>query len=201
MGIDGHEGKVISLNTRATVLMTLDGNPLRLPNSLVFKSVTLNYTRNAGRRFDFVVGAGVNEDLVAAQEIGVDTLRGLTGVLEDPPAWATITALADSSVSVRFFAWVDQTKFDYGKVKGEAIRLVKLALESAGMDLPEPIHRVRIEREVGAAPERATEKREPARERGAATDLSRDKSLDKQIEEETRKSRDRNLLTEDAPPE
>ena len=37
--IDNREGKVISVNSRATVLMTLDGNHLQLPNSLVFKSV------------------------------------------------------------------------------------------------------------------------------------------------------------------
>lgn len=205
--IDGHEGKVISLNTRATVLMTLDGNHLRLPNSLVFKSVTLNYTRNAERRFDFVVGVGVNEDLVAAQSIGVDTLDSLTGVLKEPPPWATITALADSSVSVQFFAWVDQTRFDFAKVKGEAIRLVKTALESAGMDLPEPIHRVRIEGNVEAASERTRGARvDEARDRARASqlspkDLSPDRSLDRQIVEESEKARDTNLLSGDAPPE
>ncbi len=38
--IDGNEGLVIALNSRATILMTLDGNHLRLPNALVFRSVT-----------------------------------------------------------------------------------------------------------------------------------------------------------------
>ena len=35
--IEGHEGRVIRLTSRATILMTLDGNHLRIPNSTVFK--------------------------------------------------------------------------------------------------------------------------------------------------------------------
>ena len=40
--IDGQEGTVVALTSRATVLMTPDGNHLRLPNALVFRSVMLN---------------------------------------------------------------------------------------------------------------------------------------------------------------
>ncbi len=49
--IEGNEGRVVRLTSRATVLMTLDGNHLRIPNAIVFKSVILNYTRNSERRF------------------------------------------------------------------------------------------------------------------------------------------------------
>ena len=77
--IDGNEGVVVSMTSRATILMTLDGNHLRLPNALVFRSVTLNYTRNPSRRFEFDVGIGVGEDLVTAQHIGTTELSRLPG--------------------------------------------------------------------------------------------------------------------------
>jgi small-conductance mechanosensitive channel len=48
--IDSYEGKIIALNSRTTILMTGEGNHLQLPNSLVFKSVLLNYSRNPQRR-------------------------------------------------------------------------------------------------------------------------------------------------------
>ena len=51
--VDTHEGKVVALTSRVTVLMTVDGNHLQLPNALVFKSVLLNYSRNPKRRFEF----------------------------------------------------------------------------------------------------------------------------------------------------
>ncbi len=142
--INGNEGLVVALTSRATILMTLDGNHLRLPNALVFRSVTLNYTRNPSRRFEFEVGIGVNEDLLLAQEIGISELTSTEGVIIKPPPRSLITALGDSNVQVRFHGWVNQRSHDFGLVKSEAIRRVKLALEAAGMDMPEPIYRVQL---------------------------------------------------------
>jgi small-conductance mechanosensitive channel len=147
--IAGNEGLVISMTSRATILMTLDGNHLRLPNALVFRSVTLNYTRNPSRRFEFDIGVGVNEDLVLAQRLGVAQLERLGGVMKQPPPRAYIAALGDSNVQVRFQGWVDQRTNEFLLVKSEAIRQVKLALERQGMDMPEPIYRVQINRRNG----------------------------------------------------
>jgi len=158
--IDGNEGVLVSLTSRATTLMTLDGNHLRLPNALVFRSVILNYTRNPKRRFSFDVGIGVNEDLVKAQQIGIDELRSLDGIIAEPPPRAFIAALGDSNVQVRFQGWMDQKEHDFLLIKSEAIRRVKLAMDAAEMDMPEPIYRVQLrqgatEKIAGAATPKA----------------------------------------------
>lgn len=142
--IDGHAGSVIALTSRATILMTPDGNHLRLPNALVFRSVILNYTRNPTRRFEFDVGIGVQEDLLLAQSLGVDELNALEGVIDKPAPRAFIVSLGDSSVQVRYLGWVDQRHHDYWLVRSEAIRRVKTALEAADMDLPEPTYRLHL---------------------------------------------------------
>lgn len=142
--IGGHRGSVISLTSRATILMTLDGNHLRLPNAFVFSSVMLNYTRNPSRRLEFDVGVGVQEDLLEAMSLGIQTLTGLDGVMLKPPPRAFIESLADSNVQIRYFAWVDQRTHDFLSVRSEAIRTVKLALEAADMDMPEPIYRLQL---------------------------------------------------------
>ena len=143
--IDGFEGKVVRLTSRATVLMTLDGNHIRIPNGRVFKGVILNYTRNPRRRFDFTIGVSADADLAAAQEIGVGVLQRMPGVLDDPAPSSAIVEVGDSSVPIRFFGWVDQRVTDFGRAQSEAIRLVKEAIEAAGIELPEPIYRVRTE--------------------------------------------------------
>lgn len=149
--IGEHEGIVMALNSRATVLMTRDGNHLRLPNAMVFRSVILNYTRNPNRRFAFDVGVGVQEDLVAAQSIGLAELAKVDGVLAQPPPRALIVGLGDSNVQLRFRGWMDQRSHDFEAVKSEAIRRTKLALEAAGMDMPEPIYRVQLSGAVESA--------------------------------------------------
>jgi small conductance mechanosensitive channel len=143
--IDGFEGKVVRLTSRATVLMTLDGNHIRVPNGRVFKAVILNYSRNPRRRFDFAVGVAADADLAEAQDVGVGVLQRMPGVLDDPAPSSAIVELGDSSVPVRFFGWVDQQETNFGRARSEAIRLVKEALEAAGIELPEPTYRVRTE--------------------------------------------------------
>ena len=142
--VDSYEGKVVSLSTRNTVMMTLDGNELRLPNATVFKAVLLNFTHNPRRRFSFQLGVAYAEDLRAAQDLGVATMAAMQGVLADPGPSASIERVGDSAVTINYYAWVDQRQTDFVKARSEAIRLVKTALEDAGMDLPEPIYRVQL---------------------------------------------------------
>lgn len=149
--LDDREGKVVRLTSRATILMTLDGNHLRIPNAAVFKGVILNYTRNPRRRFSFVVGVGTGEDLLEAQRLGTEAISAIDGVLADPAPMAQVEELGDSSVSVRFFGWVDQRETDFIKARSEALRRVKVTLEEADMDLPEPIYRImQVEASRGA---------------------------------------------------
>ena len=44
--INGDIGKVIRLTSRATILLSFDGNHIRIPNATVFKSRVINYTQN-----------------------------------------------------------------------------------------------------------------------------------------------------------
>lgn len=188
--IEGHEGKVIRLTSRATILMTLDGNHLRVPNAQVFKGVMLNYTRNPKRRFSFVVGVGTGEDLAAALRLGIETLREVPGVIVEPAPWAQIEELGESSVLVRFFGWVDQREVNFILVRSDAVRRVKEALETAGMDLPEPIYRLRLE---GGPPAASATRREAEPERAGpgpssaptpAPDLTAEDAIDRQIDQE-----------------
>ena len=71
-------------------------------------------------------------------------MAAMQGVLADPGPSASIEAVGDSAVTINYFAWVDQRQTDFVKARSEAIRLVKTALEDAGMDLPEPIYRVQL---------------------------------------------------------
>ena len=143
--IDTSEGHVIRLTSRATVLMTLEGNHLRIPNSTVFKAIILNFTRNPQRRFEFDLGVDSADDPLAAMGVGLGAIRALPFVLGDPPSHAIIQAVGDSSIVLRFFAWVDQEATEFLKGRSLAIQAAKSALEDAGYELPEPIYRIRVE--------------------------------------------------------
>ena len=150
--IDDLEGRVIRLTSRATVLMTLDGNQLRIPNGQVFKAVILNYTRNPQRRFDFDLGVDADDDPTAALKLGRDTLAGLPFVLAEPPPEARIEEVGDSNIVLKFLGWIDQGEADFFKARTRAIATLKVALEEAGFALPEPIYRLRFDSRSATIP-------------------------------------------------
>lgn len=216
--IDGRQGKVVRLTSRATILMTLDGNHLRIPNAQVFKGVILNYSRNPLRRFDFSVGVGAGEDLEAAQSLGVEALLGVEGVLGEPAPWSQVENLGDWSVILRYYAWVDQRRASFVKVRSRAVNRVKATLEEAGVDLPEPIYRLVFPGGEGmpsAAPRPAAEARAPAAPAGekprpekpsvevveSVTDVSAGDAIDRQIADERAAPGEEDLLDPRAPRE
>lgn len=166
--IDSYEGRVIRLTSRATILMTLDGNHLRIPNSTVFKAVILNYTTNPQRRFDFVLGIDADDDPTAARRLGRETLAGLDFVLDQPAPEARIEEVGDSNIVIRFLGWIDQGQADWYKAKSRAIAAVKTALESAGFAIPEPIYRLRFDARTTPLPFENVAERAPKAESAPA---------------------------------
>lgn len=193
--IEGFRGKVIRLTTRDTVLMTLEGNHLRIPNRTIIGSTMLNYTRNPLRRLDFAVGVSVEQDLVAVRELGLETLDQIPAVLEDPAPWVVVEELGDSSVNMRFFAWIDQNQSDYLKSKSEAIRLVKEKFDEVDIEMPEPIYRVHLMNHASVQAEELPEKiKGPSRKSTARIDTAVDRSIDEQIERVERDETEEDLL-------
>jgi len=209
--IDNLEGRVIRLTSRATILMTLEGNHLRIPNSQVFKAVILNYTRNPQRRFDFELGVDADDDPRAAMALGIEVLGDLRFVLENPAPAARIVNVGDSNIVIQFFGWIDQREADWFKSRSLAIAGVKDALEEAGFALPEPIYRLRFDGRtdplpIGRSPRERDEprKRRKVREASAeAEDIRPESEISELVEAErsTDPASSRDLLDEGRPVE
>ncbi len=141
--INNQEGIVVRLTSRATILMTLDGNQLRIPNAEVFKATILNYTKNPERRFTFELGVDANDDPLAAIKVGIDAICQLGFALDKPKVTAVIKEVGDSNIILQFQVWVNQLEADFSKARSIAIRETKHALEDEGFSLPEPIYQLR----------------------------------------------------------
>ncbi len=142
--LGGQLGRVSRLTSRATILVTPEGNHVRIPNATVFKAEMINYSRNPQRRFEFDVGVDVELELSPVQGLAERVVGAIDGVLEDPAPFCLVTNLGDSSVILRIYGWVDQTHYDFGRVRSEAIRCVKEAFDEADIVMPEPIYSIKM---------------------------------------------------------
>ncbi len=164
-------GYVQRLTSRTTVLMTLDGNQLQIPNSTVFKSTIRNFTSNPNRREDFIVGIGYDDSIPLAQEVALKVLTEHPAVLAEPEPWVLVDNLGPSTVNLRVYFWLDGGQNSWLKVKSSVIRLVKRAFQDSEISLPDEArevvfpHGVPVRIMEGG---RAVEPSEPARAKPTA---------------------------------
>lgn len=196
--IDTHEGKIVALTSRATMLMTLDGNELRLPNALVFKAVILNFSTNPRRRFDFRVTIDSNASIRTSHALALTQIRSVEGVLEDPgPSWGVLE-YTPGGIVLQFFGWVDQRTSDLGKVRTESIRRVKAEFGRAGIEQPRTVQHVVMSRESAQA-QPSAQGLEPVH---GDADTSVNRDIDQQLAEAQQQMDDgRNLLTAEEKPQ
>lgn len=203
--INGDEGKVIRLTSRATILLSWDGNHIRIPNSTVFKSRIVNYSANAERRFVFDIGINPGSDMAAAVQIAKETLIALPFTLKSPAPDAWIDAIGDSTVTLRLIGWVDQRVTSLLSARSEAIRLTITALAEAGIDMPEPTYRL-LGQPAAALPDTppgpAVPKSVPMdAEAVLNTEATAEQELEAIVNEERRERGNEDLLTRNAPTE
>ena len=143
--INGDQGKVIRLTSRATILLSFDGNHIRIPNATVFKSRIINFSQNRERRFTFTIGIDSAADLGATRDLALDTIQALPFVLKEPAANAWIGEITDAGIEVILVGWIDQEETSMVLARGEALRLVKRAIEGSGVSLPNTTYTLQME--------------------------------------------------------
>ncbi|MCX7560950.1 mechanosensitive ion channel [Sulfitobacter sp. F26204] len=159
--IEGDTGKVIRLTSRATILLSFDGNHIRIPNATVFKSRIVNFSRNAERRFTYSLSVASDADLDKARRIALDVMNDLPFVLETPEAAAWVESVDDFWITLSMAAWINQNETNITLARSEAIRLTQAAYDAAGIAAPVPSYRIETHAGVKSATTQNRENDEP----------------------------------------
>lgn len=131
-------GTVEAIETRATFIRTYDGRRAIIPNSDVYTKSVAVISAYDMLRSEYDVGIGYGDDLGRAKQIALDAVRGVDGVLSDPPPDALVWDLAESSKNIRLRWWTAPKRGDVLRVRDAVLQSVAEALSAAGVDLPFP---------------------------------------------------------------
>lgn len=195
-------GNVVRLTSRDTVLMTGEGNHLRIPNSTMITSVMTNYSRNPLRRFDFTLAISAKADVLKARHLAMTILQQMKGILTEPPVQILITDIRDNTVELHFMAWINQHESDFAKARSEALRLVKSGFDQAQIKMPEPVSHVQlVDQPTILEPQNDTNSVEKTDDNMTAApvdpgnvDIAADATMKKQLANELQRSDEENLL-------
>ncbi len=140
--VAGHTGIVQNLNTRSSVLLTLDGNHVQIPNATVYKSTIKNYSSIPSRRAEFTVGIGYNSSTAKAQSLIAQILHNHPAVLDQPEPLVLVNDLGEATVNLQIYYWFDSATYSPIKINSALLRLTKNVLLENGIELPDAAREV-----------------------------------------------------------
>lgn len=137
LDVGGKMGVVQSMNTRSTILVSLEGNHIQIPNATVFKSTIVNYSAAPKRRETLDVGIGYDAPISDVQGILLDVLKRHEAVLGEPEPVVLVESLGVSTVNLKAYFWFDGHAVSSLKLTSSLLRLMKTTLLDAGVSMPD----------------------------------------------------------------
>jgi small conductance mechanosensitive channel len=143
--VGSYAGVVRDIDLRTVLVRTFDGLDVYVPNRSVLENPIVNYTISPVRRLTVPVGVGYDSDLGAVQRCLVDAVRGVDGVLADPPPAAWVTGFGPSSIDVSVLVWFAVATHGVWQVQSDTAVAIKAALDAAGVTIPFPQQTVSVD--------------------------------------------------------
>lgn len=132
----GQMGTVDRIELFHTYLKTPDNRVVIIPNSAVMGGSIVNFSREATRRVDLVIGISYDADIRLAKQIMEEIIAADERILKDPACTIAVSELADSSVNFVVRPWVKAA--DYWTVRADVLEKVKYAFDERGVGIPYP---------------------------------------------------------------
>jgi len=142
---DQTSGTVTQITTRYTVLRTLTGVEVIIPNEYLVNNIVRNLSFTDTRvRVAVSVQVAYRADLEQAMALMVDAARQLPRVLADPAPGVLITGFSDSGINLELGFWVADPEAGTGNVRSEISLAIWKSFRENGIEIPFPQREVRI---------------------------------------------------------
>jgi small-conductance mechanosensitive channel len=149
IAVQGFEGTVEHIASRATLIKTYDGKRVIIPNADIYTSpVTVN-TAFPVRRDQLDFGIGYNDDLARAARFIVEAVRGVEGVVAEPAPDVVPVEFRDGDVLVRARWWTDSQRTHVVHTRARVVDAVLQAFRANQVDLPFPTQIVLLHDRTG----------------------------------------------------
>ena len=136
--VNGFEGTVERIETRATIIRQYNGKRIVVPNSEIYTNSVKVITANDLIRSQYDIGVGYDQDREKAISILKETIEKTEGVTQEKPVDVLPWDQADSWLTVRVRWWTNSDRSDVVKTFSRVINNTQNAMDEAGIDLPFP---------------------------------------------------------------
>ena len=146
---DQTSGTVMQITTRYTVLRTLSGVEVIIPNEYLVNNIVRNLSFTDTRvRVAVSVQVAYRADLEQAMALMADAAQRPSRVLADPAPGVLITGFAESGVNLELGFWVADPETGTGNVRSEISLAIWKSFRENGIEIPFPQREVRLLRDA-----------------------------------------------------
>jgi len=133
-------GTVTKLNLRNTIIRTVTGQIVYVPNKSVFEKPLENFTTTGERRIDLSCGISYGDDLEKARDIATKAVDKLEHVKSHKGIEFYFDEFGSSSINFKIRFWVAFSKNpDFWDARSEAIIAISKAFDAHDIMIPFPI--------------------------------------------------------------
>ena len=133
-------GTVTKLNLRNTIIRTVTGQIVYIPNKKVFENPLENFTVTGERRIDLSCGVSYGYDLEKARDVATEAVDKLEHVLSNRGIEFYFEEFGGSSINFKIRFWVAfSTNPDFWSARSEAIIAITKAFDANDIMIPFPI--------------------------------------------------------------
>lgn len=133
-----YAGQVVETNARVTVIDSVDGERIYVPNHLILRDDIVNLTERRARRTTLIAGLEYGTPLADARELLLAAVREADGVLDRPAPQVWIQEFNDSTIDFALRFWHAPDIESMWRVRSEVAITAKEHLDAAGMTIAFP---------------------------------------------------------------
>lgn len=136
---DGTFGYVRKFFSRATLIETIDGKEVIVPNEEFIIKQVVNWTlTNSKARITINLGVSYGSDIEKARELALEATRAHPRCLDDPAVVCWLDSFGDSSVNFILYFWVDDVNAGFRNVKSEVMFNIWNKFKENNIEIPFP---------------------------------------------------------------
>ncbi|WP_341953716.1 mechanosensitive ion channel domain-containing protein [Salinibacterium sp. TMP30] len=143
-----HEGEVVDILVRATLVRTYDNRQVVIPNSELYTKRVVVNTAYTTRRLSVEVGIGYDDSIAEARIVILKAIAALPGIVTEPAPTVLVSSLGDFSVILEVRFWISPPdRREAVEAQDQVLEAIKRSLTAAGIEMPFPTQHIKFDSE------------------------------------------------------
>jgi small-conductance mechanosensitive channel len=141
-GTTGIRGKIMEIQTRCTILKSIDGTEIIVPNSELMTKSVISFTAHHTRRINFTINIDLDADLKKAMILAKEVVLKKPHVLKTPQPRVIVSRVSGPSMRLNIRFWVDPQNKEKSWVltKSELMAEIKETFDKEGILISYPVY-------------------------------------------------------------